>query len=261
MVQSRRVRRARHAGHGDLRPDANRRSPAVRSLAVGQQHGLSRLRLPVARAQREVIDRAARRRAADHGHLLRWEGRAGLARWRWHEDSRGDRGLGERPGRRRHPGQTGGDGQLSRRGLARRGHPRAMLGGERAFEWRAGVGERADHDRLHLAAGHPARHGAKYRRRPPASMPLAIWPSATWIVRLAYRPAREPRSTGHRRQAVPCPAAATPPGRPAADGAWRARVRSVPAAASHHSAGMNPAEICTAGGTVRSSRVTTPASA
>ena len=58
------ARRAGHAGHGDLRPDAD-----SRTLAVGQQHDLSQLRRPVARDQREVVDRAVRRGAADHGHL------------------------------------------------------------------------------------------------------------------------------------------------------------------------------------------------
>src|SRR6516165_8303968 len=51
-----------------------------------------------------------------------------------------------------------------------------------------------DHDCLHLAPGQPARHSPDYRphghRRAPTVASLAIWPSATWIVRVAYRAAR-----------------------------------------------------------------------
>ena len=160
-------------------------SPGPRGVV---QHDLVRLRRPVAGLQREVVHRAARRRTADHGQL-RLEhaaaGRPGLAGRRGHGDGRGDRRLGEGPGRRGHPRQVRGGGELGGARPDGRGHLRAVLGRERVVERRVRVDQQAegqrrgggrdqqdqaDHHGLHAPAGQPAARGpdgrARCRRRP-----------------------------------------------------------------------------------------------
>ena len=60
--------------------------------------------------EREVVDRTARRRAADEGQLLLEDTGRALAGRRGERDMAGDGRLGEGPGGRRHPRQVRGGG-------------------------------------------------------------------------------------------------------------------------------------------------------